>query len=30
MFTVKFYKNFFDMVGNDLVASLNSAQEKGQ
>ena len=29
-FTVEFYNEFFDILGTDLVDSLNSAYEKGQ
>ena len=29
-FTIEFYNQFFGLVGNDLVASLNCAHEKGQ
>ena len=29
-FTVEFYRCFFDILGNDLVDSLNTAHEKGQ
>ena len=29
-FTVEFYRSFFDILGNDLVDSLNTAHEKGQ
>ena len=29
-FTVEFYRSFFDILGNDLVDSLNTAHEKGK
>ena len=29
-FTVEFYLKFFDLIGNDLVESLNAAYENGQ
>ena len=29
-FTVEFYSKFFDLIGNDLVESLNAAFENGQ
>ena len=28
-FTVKFYTSFFELLGNDLIASFNEAHEKG-
>ena len=29
-FTVEFYSKFFELIGNDLVESLNAAYENGQ